>query len=65
MKNNKFRIKLDWINQDDFEDFLKYAKDKCQSGKPYTDTFCIKFSNGTELNWKFHFNQKDGFYFAE
>ena len=57
--NNDIRLKLTWINKEEFQKFLESVIEKCQTQKTYTDTFCFKFNNGFVLNANLSFKQDE------
>lgn len=62
MNNQKFTVKLEWINQDEFQEFLKDLKETHKNDDAFESEFCFKFNHG-QWKCKLLFNQENGFYF--
>lgn len=64
MNNRQFEIKLEWVNQDEFEKFLDELKETHDRVTPFEAWFTFKFRDGSKQRLRFLFNQENGFYFS-
>lgn len=63
MNNRNFVIKLEWVNQDEFENFLEELRETHDRSTPFEAWFTFKFSDRSEQRFRLLFNQENGFYF--
>lgn len=61
--NIDYSTKLEWINQEEFENFVDSLR-KNDNSKPFEEWFVFKFKDGTSVKFRLLFNQENGFYFT-
>lgn len=62
--NKNFDVKLEWINSEEFENFLDSLRKNHNDPAPFEEWFTFKFKDGTDVKFRLLFNQENGFYFT-
>mgnify|MGYP006967175502 CR=1 FL=1 len=64
--SNKYEIKLEWTNQDEFYEFInEIKKTHSKEETPFTVAFPMQIAHGAITNVALTFANEDGFWFED